>query len=244
MSALLKPSALIALCLVGITAACATSHSSGHIGDRCDLPDGGVALCPAGSYCARATIDTRTCQVLCDGTSEHRCASGEACIGTSDDPAISRCFPGGERPEGADCTPSSAMIGGPIVCGRGLWCAGDLGAGVEFSAICEPVCDTNADCLAPGERCIDGTYCAVPCSPADPASCPTDSVCKIDRCIPKPRAANCEYVGEPDCPLGQICQARLGDVYLCKTPVEYLEFNCGPGTPSACIYSCTSLCGL
>jgi hypothetical protein len=212
----------LAVALLCLTAGCAQSQSASDVGSRCDLADGGVAACPEGTYCAVVPggMGARTCRVLCDGGAigASRCASGETCMRTFEAaPALNppTCWPGGELVEGAECVQ-------PYTCGRGLWCAEDHSRASEGVGTCQPVCNRDADCTASGEHCIDGIYCASPCDPATPSTCPENTLCRVDSCVWAARAADCEHDGVPDCPIGQICAGELVGVYTCKTPVEYV----------------------
>jgi hypothetical protein len=229
-----------ALCIL-LGAGCTESHAPSGIGRRCDLPGGGTSACPEGAYCGLASIDgTRTCRTLCDGgmSGSFRCPSGEACVTTHEPPPAlnpGTCWLGGDVTEGGECL-------GTFPCARGLWCSEDWsgpprGDGHNL-ATCEPVCNTSADCTRPGERCINRSHCGIPCDPANASTCPTGSICRIDYCMWEPRAANCEYGGDIDCPLGQFCSGQRDDgSYICMTPVEFAEMSCPPGV---CIGTCSS----
>lgn len=231
---------LAALCLL-LGAGCTDSHTPSGVGRRCDLADGGILPCPEGAYCGLASIDgARTCRTLCDGGSagSYRCASGEVCVITHEPapaPNPWTCWPGGDLTEGEECV-------GTFPCARGLRCTEDVSGPPRSDgynrATCEPVCNTNADCARFGERCVEGVHCAVPCDPSDASTCPRGSICRIDHCVWEPRAANCEWGGEIDCPLGQFCLGPLEDgTYLCRTPVEFAAGQCPPGV---CIFECSS----
>lgn len=114
----------------------------------------------------------------------------------------STCWTGGDRGEGEPCENG-------YDCARGLWCADDQ-TGPETPARCEPVCTEDSHCERPGEACVASVYCAVPCDPSDPSSCPTGTVCESRRCMWAPRAADCDRDGSPECPLGQICLPTPG----------------------------------
>ncbi len=172
----------------------------------------------------------RTCRVLCDGGfRSHRCASGEICERTFEPPPAANpwtCWPGGGSLEGAECVNS-------FQCSRGLWCSEDFsappGTDGRFRATCQPVCNSGADCLVSGERCIQHAYCAVQCDTADASTCPDGSVCRVDYCEWAPRAADCDRDGTPECALGEICDTALAGT-TCYTPVEYRAWRCPPGS--------------
>jgi len=206
--------------LIALFAACTKSFVPDGIGDRCDLPDGGVAPCPDGTYCAWVPLSEgggRTCRVVCEGYPDgFRCASGEACQISFEPPPAPNpptCWPGGDRPEGAECRASFS-------CARGLWCAEDHSGPAEFGARCEPVCNSDADCTRTGERCISNVYCAAPCDPADPSTCPDGAVCRNSYCAWAPRAADCDGDGTPECPLEEICTGL--EPFYCFAPVDYV----------------------
>lgn len=204
-----------------LAAGCATSFQPNDIGERCDLPDGGFAECPEGAYCARLTsTGERTCRLLCEGISgSRRCETGEACLQTYEPPPAAdppTCWPGRDVTEGSVCTTD-------FDCARGLWCAQDYGTeegGFQGIASCQPVCNSDADCTRTGERCISNVYCAAPCNPVDPSTCPDGAVCRNSYCEWAPRAADCDRDGTPDCPLGQICLVL--EAPECFQPIDYV----------------------
>ena len=206
---------------ITLVAACTESFVPDGIGDRCDLPDGGIAPCPEGAYCGRLTsTGERTCRLLCGGTSgSRRCDSGEACLRThepapAEDPPT--CWPGRSLREGTECMSA-------FDCARGLWCAQDYSSeegGFQGVAACRPVCNSDADCTRTGERCISNVFCAAPCDPADPSTCPDGAICRNSYCEWAPRAADCDRDGTPECPLGEICTGL--EPFYCFAPVDYV----------------------
>lgn len=214
--------------LLCLAAACTESRSSLDVGSRCDLADGGVAACPEGSFCGLAsrTTSERTCRTVCDGgPGGFRCSSGEAChtvsgdIPSDTDPAT--CWPGGELVEDAPCTVEADR------CGHGLYCFQTYGDTGDTST-CRPVCNTNADCRVPGERCVVGMTCGVPCDPAEPSSCPVGAVCLVNVCESAAGAATCAIETVEACPLGQFCFGG-GPISGCYTPVQFADLLCAPG---------------
>lgn len=233
-------SAFLAIAFVALGAGCTNLHLRSHLGDPCELEDGGSSACPEGTYCALASSDgKRTCRVLCDGGTpgSRRCTPGEVCAITYEPapaPNPATCWPGGDHNEGEACR-------GTNDCARGLLCVENRGTAPSsdgsYPSTCEPVCNSSADCGRAGDRCVRESYCDVPCEPSSPSSCPTGSACRIDYCEWDVRAADCENLDGPDCPLGDFCAGRRDDgTPMCQTPVEFLTANCPPGI-------CVGVCG-
>jgi hypothetical protein len=120
-------------------------------------------------------------------------------------------------------------------CGRGLYCLPD-GSGAGDVGTCEPVCNTNADCHVPGEMCLLGAICGVPCDPAVPSSCPVDAVCLVNMCETTATAATCAGGALPPCPGGLFC-LNGGATSSCITPEQMADMICPPGT---CDGPCTT----
>ena len=100
------------------------------------------------------------------------------------------CWPGGTLREGTDAGTTGAG------CAFGLGAIRNLVA-EPIAWVCEPVCDTSADCRA-GEECGRTSVCAPPCTSEN---CPAPNRCAFGRCVNERRwaRADCDGDGELDC---------------------------------------------
>jgi hypothetical protein len=164
------------------------------------------ADCGEGGHCARTAALGLVC-VTQPCLSDLECEGDEICF--------NGCRPAGFVAGGEPCTEYDDCV-------RGFHCdAHDPVRPTERT--CLATCfETGDESCGPLEICGWGGYgCVLPCDPADPATCPAETLCRLGQCMDVEAAADCG-LGDTPCSLGLVCEV---DTDQCFTPVEHAARN-------------------